>query len=271
MKKLSISSGFLVPLTFSIIFSHTSQPLAMELIKSNDITNTTSKELKKQFPLNIDSNTLTPNSDINIKQFKHALEEIHHSLEDYYAAHLNLPVENLKKSLSTVKTFAFLYLYSDHLSNISQLKKKFISERLEELFDNLNNLEAPDCPELLIDESNDRLTYEKINFYLFEAADNELLKIFTNHMLDEIPFAFPVIEWSVNLVPLFQYEILLENLNKASLINFIESNYSPENAKDYFKMGWELLSKRFQKEQLSNELINVLRCDMCYPARVSIM
>lgn len=196
------------------------------------------------------------------------------------------PFTKNSKILSTVQSFNFLFDRAKKLSELPEASIQSISKRLEYLINHPDIFKMPDCPELEflgIEPSTQQILYQKINRYLFDEVDDALKDQFhTTYPAGS--FSFPVIEWAVNIMPNFEFDIIdTFNENQPfsnNLKSFVDKHYSPGLLKSYFEQGKILLTER-QKDiaelntdnnsKYLEELYNRLRCDMCYPARVSAM
>lgn len=187
------------------------------------------------------------------------------------------PTDKVSAVNSTLSSFAFLKQHSQRLATLPDATSDAIVGRIKHIFENLDSIETPDCPEVEGECVPEMIMFQKINRTLFIALDDSLQRDFDGANQD-YEFAFPVIEWAENVIK----ELTFDNIRKspganfeAQTIHLIESKYNQKELQKYFEEGWELVEK--DDCIINNSPANIpilagkLRCTMCYPARASIL
>jgi hypothetical protein len=270
------------------------------LAMSNEEFGKTTKEVSsniqqiKKFNKIIDlhSHVLKPSDSIS-KSFFQDLEEINLWVNEFFekygqALYKEEAHEKYMAVLSTIKTMAFLHLYGESLFQLKEAQPEAIAQHFKKLCGELNLMKPP----LSVNEDERPeekeyepafLDFEKINRNLFGEVDYKLNQIFEEHMSkDEINFAYPIVEWAANIFHFsFSKDLVGEKfaLDCSKVFEFLQ-NYNPENLKEYLMEVWPILVKQFsalkefhqtEYQKKSSQLINLLTCTMCYPARVQLL
>eukprot|EP01112_Ceratiomyxa_fruticulosa_P001543 TRINITY_DN11724_c0_g1_i1.p1 TRINITY_DN11724_c0_g1~~TRINITY_DN11724_c0_g1_i1.p1 ORF type:complete len:201 (+),score=25.15 TRINITY_DN11724_c0_g1_i1:182-784(+) len=183
------------------------------------------------------------------------------------------PPDKVARVKSSLLSFGFLYINAEKISKL--LTVESLLESADRIFNCLEALETPDCPEIYDpDVTPEMINYQKVNRYLFQFFDEKILELWKSLYPDEeeITLAYPVIEWSENILANLP-EILFSESGtlQSNTLKTIRESYRQPALTNYLKRGWEII-EYWQRGLTGKEgLINLLWCDMCYPARLSIL
>jgi len=181
------------------------------------------------------------------------------------------PPEKVARVKSSLLSFGFLFINSEKISELLPLQS--LLDEANKIFDHLSALETPDCPEIFSpDVTTEIINYQKINRYLFQFFDERILEFWkTLYPLEDITLAYPVIEWAENILPSLPQIMFDEGTLQSNTLKTIRASYHQAALNNYLKRGWEII-EYWEREITGKEgLINLLWCDMCYPARLSIL
>jgi hypothetical protein len=179
---------------------------------------------------------------------------------------------------NTLNSFAYLHAYAAVLNKFVSVDE--LVARTKEIFQTANEHATPDCPEISDDQGcvkEEMVLFQKINRYLFDKYDAQILAHFqtvTHKHVDD--FAFPVFEWAVNVMPEFTYSQVCSNLDQGTnvqdnVIIFIKQNFNTASCQEYFEGAWNRIDQWNGVIEGRGGLIDRLRSDMCYPARLSVL
>jgi len=192
------------------------------------------------------------------------------------------PHQHLPRVASTLCTFFFLYTLSTPLSLHSSASLSALLQRAHLLLSQLHLLPAPDCPEMEdVSCKPSQVTNQKLNRFLFSDVDDAIREQWrtTCGASEELILAWPIIEWADNIISGFisrleaEYDGM-EAQQKVALV--ITEGYCVDSVKGWLEEGWKAISREWERVQDDHEndgirrIVDRLRCDMCYPARLSL-
>mmetsp|Transcript_8297 Transcript_8297/g.11123 ORF Transcript_8297/g.11123 Transcript_8297/m.11123 type:complete len:219 (+) Transcript_8297:72-728(+) len=192
------------------------------------------------------------------------------------------PEEDREKIRSTLVSFAFLHQNAGELCRLPCVSTASLVERGELLFCVLDGLETPDCPELFEDfVPPDTIPFQKVNRNLFGEFDDEVKRIFRARYptYPEEFLAFPIVEWAVNIIPVFSLEFMFRDDGETlaqKVVQIIRENYANDSLEIFLTQAWALIDAKWPPQSIDSwkgkgGMLERLGCSMCFPARVSIL